>query len=304
MQLLFFIYSIGIGLRFYFYYLSVKSGDYSVVKPAGVEGFLPISALIGLKQLLLKGVYDNIHPAGLTILLATIFISILFKKGFCGYICPFGFVSEIVSKFSLSFKIPKYIHYPLLSLKYILLSFFIYILIIASDDFLQTPYNKVADAKMMLFFMPPSTTTIIVISVIIFLTLLIKNFWCKYLCPHGALLGLLSLFSPFKIKRNKVACVSCGKCSNVCPMDIDVKNKNTIYNVECMGCLTCINNKANDNCLTFGPYKIEPYIFAILIVVSFLLFFFIALLTGHWYSSVTNEEYGSYLEIIDTLNHY
>ena len=293
MQLLFFLYSLGIGARFYLYYIAVKAGDYSVVKPGGVEGFLPISALVGLKQLLAFGVYDTVHPAGLTIFLAAITVSMLFKKGFCGYICPFGFISERISYFG-------FIHYPLLSLKYLLLGFFAYIIWYnltpeMASAFIQTPYNKVADAKMMLFFMPPSFITVVVIVTIIFLTLIFKNFWCKYLCPYGALLGLFSLLSPFKIKRSQSDCISCGKCSKVCPMDIDVKNKKTVWAAECMGCMSCIKSRHNDKCLANGKFHLKPHIYALSVACLFLLFFIWAYFSGHWYSSVSNEEYGSLL---------
>ena len=53
----------------------------------------------------------------------------------------------------------------------------------------------------------------IVIGVIVLLSMFVQNFWCRYLCPYGALLGLVSLLSPVKIRRDKEACIDCGKCT-------------------------------------------------------------------------------------------
>ncbi len=307
-QLLFFLYSAGIGVRFYFYYKAVLAGDYSAVKPAGVEAFLPISALVGLKQLLTAGVYDTVHPAGLTVFLAAVFMSALFKKSFCGYVCPAGFVSERLSSLGAGLHVPRPLHYPLLSVKYILLAFFLYLIFYSMDAysaraFILSPYNKVADAKMMLFFMPPSFTASAVIGGIILLTLVFKNFWCRYLCPYGALLGLVSLLSPFKVKRNAQSCVSCGTCSKACPMDIDVEKKGTVLAPECIGCMNCVKARYSDKCLSGGPFSSRPYIYAALSAAVFLAFFAAALISGFWYSSVSGEEYGRWLGVIDGLSH-
>src|SRR5210317_2140562 len=83
------------GYRFYLFYLWGTGQSLTYVpRPPSVEAFLPISALVGLKRLVLSGHYDMIHPAGLTIFLAAIFIAILLRKGFCGWICPVGFASN------------------------------------------------------------------------------------------------------------------------------------------------------------------------------------------------------------------
>jgi polyferredoxin len=92
-QALFFLYIVGIGVRFIIYLNALNSGDMSASKPFGVEGFLPISALLGLKQLVLTFTYDRVHPAGLTIFIAIIVMSIVLKKSFCSHICPVGFIS-------------------------------------------------------------------------------------------------------------------------------------------------------------------------------------------------------------------
>ena len=86
--------------------------------------------------------------------------------------------------------------------KYTLLLFFIKIILIdmpiaATRGFLDAPYWAIADVKMLHFFTRMSTTSMVVIGILSLLSVIYRNFWCRYLCPYGALLGLLSMLSPF-----------------------------------------------------------------------------------------------------------
>ncbi|MFQ8628715.1 MAG: 4Fe-4S binding protein [Dorea sp.] len=64
------------------------------------------------------------------------------------------------------------------------------------------------------------------------------RFFCKVMCPLGAIYGLLNKVSIYHMECNKKTCASCGKCHNVCPMDVDpVKNPNS---AECIRCGKCV----------------------------------------------------------------
>ncbi len=298
LQLFILVYVLGIGLRFYFYLRALSDGNVDVTKPYGVEGFLPISALLGLKQLLLTFRYDTIHPAGLTILISAILMSIIFKKSFCSHICPVGFVSETVAKLGKRWVIPWFI--PVWALKYVLLGFFIYIVLTMDigsiQAFMRSPYNIVADSKMLGFFLHPSMMTMIVLAALLALTFFFRGFWCKNLCPYGALLGLCSVFSPVKVKRDASACIKCGRCRRICPMGLSVDQKNTVWNPDCMGCHECVKNRQNPHCLNTTAVKYNRWIPACIVAV-FIGMIGAAMLTGHWESSVTNELYKKYLQI-------
>ena len=83
--------------------------------------------------------------------------------------------------------------------------------------FIDSPYNRIADVKMLKFFAQASPTTVLTVAVLTGLSLIIPFFWCRYLCPYGALLGALGLFSPFKIRRDGETCIGCRKCTQTCP---------------------------------------------------------------------------------------
>ncbi len=100
-------------------------------RPPGVEGFLPISALISLKYWLFTGVVNDVHPSGLFILIAIVAVSFVLTKAFCSWLCPVGTLSEALwmldaKLFGRHIDLPKWLDYPLRSLKYLLLLFFVW----------------------------------------------------------------------------------------------------------------------------------------------------------------------------------
>jgi polyferredoxin len=304
------------GYRFYLFYLwgTGQSSTY-VTRPPSVEAFLPISALVGLKRLVLSGHYDMVHPAGLTIFLAAICIAILLRKGFCGWICPVGFASNLAEKTGKKLKIlwkpPIWLDLPLLSLKYLLLFFFLYLIawkmtLKQIESFHTSPYNLAVDAKMLLFFLAPSNLSAGIMFFLVFISFFIRNFWCRYLCPYGALLGLLALVSPFQVKRDEEACIDCKKCEKTCPASITLTSKKTIRTAECIGCTECVSICPVDDCLTLsvpGRKKNSILLLPAAVLSSFLLFYAVALINGLWYSEVPPEVMKKFYSIIADLPH-
>lgn len=68
--------------------------------------------------------------------------------------------------------------------------------------------------------------------------------YCYY-CPLGTVLGLISKISNQRIVTGKSKCVQCGKCDDVCPMSIEIKNFAAITadvrNLRCVGCGRCVD---------------------------------------------------------------
>ena len=87
-QAVFFLAMLAAGIQFAFFAAwAMGASERFVPRPASAEGFLPISALIALKRLVLTGQWDPVHPAGLAILLCALAAAVFFRKGFCGYVC-------------------------------------------------------------------------------------------------------------------------------------------------------------------------------------------------------------------------
>jgi polyferredoxin len=71
-------------------------------------------------------------------------------------------------------------------------------------------------------------------------SLFFDRFYCKYACPMGAFLGLISRFSIFKIRREQTACIDCGLCDRACPVNIRVSAGDTVTSPECIDCGECV----------------------------------------------------------------
>lgn len=252
-----------IGLQFFLWvrYFEHDGNTLYVDRPAGVEGWLPIAGLMNSKYLLLTGRVPAIHPAAMYLFLGFLLMSLLLKKAFCSWLCPVGTLSESLWKlgrriFGRNLRLAKWADVPLRGLKYLLLGFFAWIIgsmsAEALGEFMSTPYGIIADVKMLNFFRNIGLTAGIVIALLVLLSMLVQNFWCRYLCPYGAMLGLASLLSPVKIRRDKEACIDCGKCARVCPAALPVHQLVQIRSAECSACMACVASCPAENALQFA----------------------------------------------------
>lgn len=309
----FIVYS---GYKLYLFAEHFTSGTPAVQRPPLVDGFLPIGALMSFKLWITRGVFDPVHPAALVIFVSALVMSVTLKKSFCGWICPVGAFSEATFNlgrrlFGRNFKIPGYLDYPLRTVKYILMGFFVYVAFIGMPAsavlvFLNTPYWKIADVKMLEFFTKMTYTTAVVLLALFVLSLLFKNFWCRYLCPYGALLGILSLLSPLKITRNDDACIHCRRCTEGCPSHLPVEKKFRIRSPECTGCLTCVSRCPSKGALNMAlptGKTLRPLVYVLLVVILFFGIIEAGKLTGRWHSNVTYEEYKVLVPTAPRLEH-
>ena len=318
-QISFALLCVWIGIEFYSFVEYLESGGVAgdAYRPPGVEGFLPISSLMSLYYWLLTGNIHAVHPAGMFILLGVIMISLVFGKSFCSWLCPVGFLSEVLGDlgdklFGRRLRLPRWLDYPLRSIKYLLLGFFVYSIFLlmtaaSLEAFLYSRYNIVADIKMYYFFADITRFSLIVIGVLFLLSIVIRNFWCRYLCPYGALLGIVSLLSLHKIKRNVASCTDCGLCAQVCPSSIKVDKVKTVISDECTACLSCVDVCPVKHTLELTLVNTKKVVsrkqVAVGVVGLFMLIIGLAMLTGNWQNKVTLEEYLQYHKNYDSYGH-
>ncbi len=323
-QAAFLVLNLVLGTQFYFWVRQFEAGGAptSFGRPAGVEGWLPIAALMNLKYLLLTGHVPSLHPAGLFLLISFLAMSFLFRRAFCSWLCPVGTLSEYLWQlgrkiFRRNFPLPVWLDLPLRSLKYVLLGFLVWaVSSMAVDElaaFMNSPYGVIADVKMLNFFRHMGETGAVVLGVLVGASLLIQNFWCRYLCPYGALLGITSLFSPARIRRNPESCIDCAKCAKACPSALPVDRLITIKSAECTGCLECVAVCPAKGALSLSlppipalvpkAPKMPTWAVAAGIAVLFFGIVGFAKTSGYWDSQVTRATYQQLVPHADEARH-
>ena len=262
-QILFTLLNLYLGVSFYFWVRYYETGamDIAPPRPDGIEGWLPIAGLMNLKYFLSTWDIPPIHATAMFLLVAFLLASLLLKKAFCSWLCPIGTLSEAAWRmgqhfFGRSFNPPRWLDIPLRALKYLLLAPFLYIAISMSppeiESFLKSPYGLIADIKMMNFFRYIGSTALIVLAALLAGSFFVQNLWCRYLCPYGTLMGLASLFSPYKVRRDANACIDCGKCARACPARLPVDIRLQIRSVECTACMSCVEACPVQDALLFA----------------------------------------------------
>ena len=185
-----------------------------------------------------------------------ILLGVLLGRFICGFLCPFGWLQELLHKIpskKLSTKKLK----PLTYLKYVILLFAVILLpaLAVNDLGMGDPFfckyicpqgvlegaiplaavNENIHAALGTLF----TGKLVILIVVAILSILVFRPFCKWICPLGAFYALMNRVSLLSIKVDEHQCVSCGKCAKVCKMDVDVTK--TPNHTECIRCGKCIN---------------------------------------------------------------
>jgi polyferredoxin len=322
-QIAFLLLNVWIGAEFYLWVRGFETGSpVSFSRPGGIDGWLPISGLMNLKEWLLTRHIPSIHPAAMFLLLAFLGIAFLLRKAFCSWLCPVGTLSEALWRvgrklFQGNVALPRWLDPPMRSLKYLLLGFFasaVAIMPVPSiRSFMHAPFGLIADVKLLNFFRFIGVTGLIVLGVLVLGSLLMKNFWCRYLCPYGGLLGLVSLFSPTGIRRKEERCIDCGKCARACPSHLPVDKLVTVHSVECTACFECVAVCPAEDALALSiaqlpgvkraPRRLPAWAVAVAIAAIFLGIVGYAKFSGHWQTNVPQAVYQQIVPYANEATH-
>ena len=181
---------------------------------------------------------------------------IILGRVVCGFLCPFGFLQELIFKIPLKkVKVNKKSDRIFRYLKYVILVVFVFGLpLLLSDKYgTSSPYfckwlcpagtleggfpllaanESLRSAVGGLF-----TWKVFVLIAVLLLCMFIERPFCKYLCPLGAVYGVFNRFSFFRTEIDKSKCTACHRCERVCPMQVEVlKDPNS---AECIRCGKC-----------------------------------------------------------------
>lgn len=171
----------------------------------------------------------------LVMLVFTVAITLLWGRVYCGYICPFGaiqtFISWLVPK-RFQRELPRTINTRAQYIKYVLLLTIVLLAFSASDavifEYIE-PFGTV-------FFLTPLILLWAILVGVLVGSAVIPQFYCRYACPLGATLGVLSIVSLFRIKR-VAQCGVCSLCEQKCPTGAITRTE--IEFRECVRCSIC-----------------------------------------------------------------
>ena len=322
-QIAFLILNIWLGGLFYIWVCGFETGTHNpaAMRPAGVEGWLPIAGLMNFKYWLSTGKIPATHPAAMFLFISFLAIAFLLRKAFCSWLCPVGTFSEYLWRagrviFHRNFHLPRWLDITLRSLKYLLLAFFVWAVANMSADaieqFMHTPYGAIADVRMLNFFRYLGETTVIVMAVLVIASVFVQNSWCRYLCPYGALLGIVSFFSPLRVRRSEKTCIDCAKCAKACPAALPVDKLITIKSAECTGCLECLAICPAEGALQISLPKwtrppnegrLPAWVMAVAIAVLFLGIVGFTKSAGHWNGDVPDYVYRQLVPQANDISH-
>ncbi len=196
-------------------------------------------------------------------------VGVLFGRLICGWICPFGLIQELIYKIpSPKYKLPKIFTY----FKYAILIVFVILLPIVVTDFMGMgqpafcqyicPAGTLSGGIPMIATHSELRATtgflfglkITILFITIIACIFLFRFFCKTLCPLGAIYGLLNKISIYHLEVDKKACIGCGKCARACKMDVDpVVNPNSAECIRCGACASACPKQAIQ--LKFGSSK-------------------------------------------------
>jgi Fe-S-cluster-containing hydrogenase component 2 len=135
---------------------------------------------------------------------------------------------------------------------------------------------------------------------------LYDRFFCKYLCPVGALYGIIGRISPTRVERNESLCTHCKVCNKACPVNIDVENSDKITNAECLSCNECVLACPKKGALEIKTAKkvLNPILMIVLVVGLFFGTILIADFTGNYQVLPSELKSGEVVSITDIKGYY
>jgi polyferredoxin len=306
----------GVQFHRFVAFLAEAAPTSVALRPAEVDAWLPISSFMSLVYLIRTGIANTVHPAGLVIFTLILILAFTLRRGFCSWVCPVGTLSEYAHLagrrlFKRNVRMPKPFDVVLRSIKYLLLAFFVAMICRMSVEdlraFIHSPYNRLCDIKMYAMFAHPSATTLSVIAILGLLSLLFKNFFCRYLCPYGALLGLASIPSPTAVRRDAALCTRCGACSRACPSGITVHDRSTVRSPECTACYGCVTACPQPGALRMGLPRTKRVVtlslYGLITIATFVFASQTFRAFGYWDADTTHDLYRRLFKDVSTIGH-
>lgn len=259
-QLGVFAFILGIAIR------HLLVGEEGATITASWEAYCPMGGLETLYKYITSGgkFVSHVHLSNVIILVATLAVALIARNAFCGWVCPLGFIQEMVSSFSKFVqKKVKPIRQAVKTLKtraaglavldrYLrFLKYGVLLWSVAGAAYYGFMVFRDVDPWAALWGLLEGTLGLsaVVLAIVLVASLFVERPWCRYACPLGAATGLVGKLSPFYLKREAAACTACAICTKACPVGLPVHTATTIKHADCMSCLECVGECPREGAL-------------------------------------------------------
>lgn len=192
--------------------------------------------------------------------------TILFGRFFCGYACAFGTLGDALYFISAALQkklkkrlpvIPGKADEVLKKVKYIVLAGIVTLILLGVYDRLSgtSPwdvFSRITSLKLPTRQYLPGILILVAIMVGMIWE---ERFFCKYLCPMGAVFSILPIFPKSLYERDRENCIrGCSACKRMCPVKLDIDG-DTTQSGECIQCNQCVEVCPKSN-ISLGLFQL------------------------------------------------
>jgi polyferredoxin len=237
----------------------------------------PTSSFLYQIQSRLSSGYETYYVNIVIPLFVFIFLVVLLGRVWCGWLCPIGFLQNVLLRIRKRLNIPYKEISPKMTIvlnqtAYALLflisfiSFSVGVTFLGINNFFsraELPFEMVAPPRPITVFIQQligweswnaqvPLPAIFVALMVVVLSFKIRHLWCR-ICPAGAMMSLLNRRALISIQKDGTKCTKCRICLRACPMDIEEiyeeKEKDNVTNATCIHCYRCVELCPEDGCL-------------------------------------------------------
>jgi len=220
----------------------------SKVHPS-VHALCPLGGLESLLTWLSRdgATLSKVFSATMGLFFASIGVALLFKRSFCGQVCPLGTLQELTSRLGRALlggrrpRMPARLDRTLRWLKYPILVLVVAMAWDTGTLWMQAfdPWPAYAHLWSPSELFPTYAVGFGVLIGSLIVGVVFDRPFCAWLCPMGALTAAVGMASPFKVRRVESECIDCGLCDRACPANLAVSTAKAVSSPECYSCGEC-----------------------------------------------------------------
>lgn len=286
-----FLFGVWAYLTNVFYHHATVGGG-----PGGVPGpdaLSPMSGALTLWELVSSGEFlQHTYLSSVLLFVFTVVLALILRRAFCGWLCPLGAMQELTAGLGRRLDINRrlsgstldgslrWAKYGVLTVTVGMTAFHGHLVFRTLNPWTAYAYLPAGKQVLEGGFLPG----LVILGLTLIASAVVERAWCRYLCPLGALLGLVSRTGGLTIARNDHSCVHCRRCDRVCPVDVTIESVEQVTSPECLSCGQCVSLCPIRNTLDFSVYnqRLSAPVVGLLVGVLFFGLLYGAQYTPYW----------------------